>query len=524
MLHADDALLEHYGFSHDPFAARVPGMKFFPAQRKTVLSQLHHLARYSQLMLLVTGPEGSGKTLLRKALAGSANKDSVKSVILNGRSVATPKDLLLHVAQGLGGVSSDLDEVFELIEQVALTGQELYLLIDEADDLADEVLPTLLTLSEGQGQARPHVFLFATAALAARLERLTLEQERFHPIALAPYEYEDTCEYLAQRLKAAGADLDVFNEEQLEQIHEESGGWPGVINRVAHEVAVEAMHEQAEPANAPRGRFPVKHLALLAVVALGVMAAWFMQGRTEPGVASSAPAEIALPPVTPVASVDAESTVGSGSVAQPSIAAVPEAAEGAGVVPQVQFSGQSQPLPLPMTQPAQAVVRDVSPVAAAPVAEPAPKPEPEVVAEPVAQPAPQPVAPVAPVLEKPAVAEVAKPAPAPKPESKPVAAAAKSVAAGSDWYTQQAGSDYALQISALSTEVAAKSVLAKFGGQYHYYRKQVGGKPIFVVTFGRFTSALEAKKAIATLPATFQRNKPWPKRFGDIQREIQASR
>jgi Type II secretory pathway, component ExeA (predicted ATPase) len=29
-LHADEAFLEHYQLSHDPFAPRVPGFKFFP--------------------------------------------------------------------------------------------------------------------------------------------------------------------------------------------------------------------------------------------------------------------------------------------------------------------------------------------------------------------------------------------------------------------------------------------------------------------------------------------------------------
>ena len=85
-LSADDAYLSHYGFSHDPFAARVPGFKFFPAQRKPVLGQLHHLARYSQLLLLVTGPEGSGKTLLRQALVASSNKQAVQSVVITPRS------------------------------------------------------------------------------------------------------------------------------------------------------------------------------------------------------------------------------------------------------------------------------------------------------------------------------------------------------------------------------------------------------------------------------------------------------
>ena len=76
-LHADEAFLEHYQLSHDPFAPRVPGFKFFPAQRKPVLGQLHHLARYSQLMLVVTGPVGSGKTLLRQALVAKGGQYAV---------------------------------------------------------------------------------------------------------------------------------------------------------------------------------------------------------------------------------------------------------------------------------------------------------------------------------------------------------------------------------------------------------------------------------------------------------------
>ena len=32
-LHADEAFLDHYQLSHDPFAPRVPGFKFFPAQQ-----------------------------------------------------------------------------------------------------------------------------------------------------------------------------------------------------------------------------------------------------------------------------------------------------------------------------------------------------------------------------------------------------------------------------------------------------------------------------------------------------------
>lgn len=67
-LHADDNYLSHYQFEHDPFSGRGSSFKFFPAKRRSVLNELQHLARYSKLMLVVTGPQGSGKTVLHQAL------------------------------------------------------------------------------------------------------------------------------------------------------------------------------------------------------------------------------------------------------------------------------------------------------------------------------------------------------------------------------------------------------------------------------------------------------------------------
>lgn len=98
-LHADEAFLDHYQLSHDPFAPRVPGFKFFPAQRKPVLGQLHHLARYSQLMLVVSGPLGSGKSLLRQALVASTNKQAVQSVVVSARSASDASGMLAQVAR-----------------------------------------------------------------------------------------------------------------------------------------------------------------------------------------------------------------------------------------------------------------------------------------------------------------------------------------------------------------------------------------------------------------------------------------
>lgn len=209
-LHADEAFLGHYQLSHDPFAPRVPGFKFFPAQRKPVLGQLHHLARYSQLLLVVTGPQGSGKTLLRQALVASTNKQSVQSVVVSARGAGDAAGVLRQVAQALNVAQAEVGAILKQVVQLALTGQEVYLLVDDAEQLDESALEALLALAAGAPEGRPHVFLFGESSLIAELEQLSTEEERFHVIELQPYAEEETREYLAQRLEGAGQGIELF--------------------------------------------------------------------------------------------------------------------------------------------------------------------------------------------------------------------------------------------------------------------------------------------------------------------------
>lgn len=119
---AQEAYLDHYGFAHDPFANRVPGLKFFPAQRKPVLGQLHHLARYSQLLLAVSGPHGSGKSLLRQALVASSNKQSVQCVVVSAEGAGDLDRLLGRLAHELGALRVSLSAIMAQIGQATLNG------------------------------------------------------------------------------------------------------------------------------------------------------------------------------------------------------------------------------------------------------------------------------------------------------------------------------------------------------------------------------------------------------------------
>lgn len=558
-LHADEAFLAHYQFSHDPFAPRVPGFKFFPAQRKPVLGQLHHLARYSHLLLAVTGPLGSGKTLLRQALVASTNKDAVSSVVISGRSAADEATLMRQLAQGLGITQVSIEAILAKVAQLAITGQDVYLLVDDAEQLRDGALEVLLLLAAGNSEARLHVFLFGEPSLLSRLEGLSEGEERFHAIELQPYTEEETREYLTQRLEGAGQGSELISEDLLADIHEQSGGWPGSINQVARDALIEAMLADrggARKAAAASGvRLPKKHLLVLGVVAIGVVAAWFMQSRTskpEAPVQASAPAQ---PGATPA-----------------------PAANGSG--PSVEFAGSNQPVPLPLVGQSQPVIREsmaqaggqedadeggmpsaevpptvttsappVTPltgktapqplnpvppaptsVASAPVVS---TPAPEPVAVPVPA-KPTPVARAEPV--KPAAKPVAKPASKPA-ESKPVAKAAPSKpapaktsaassggGAGSQWYRSQPAAHYAVQVLGTASEANAQAFIRQQGGgEYRYFRKTLQGKPIYVVTYGSFPSRAAAQAAVKGLSAKVQASKPWPRTFASIQQDIAGS-
>ncbi|MCY1348202.1 Cell division protein DamX [compost metagenome] len=526
-LHADEAFLSHYQFSHDPFAPRVPGFKFFPAQRKPVLGQLHHLARYSQLLLVVTGPQGSGKTLLRQALVASTNKQTVQSVVISARGAGDAGGVLRQVAQGLNCTQADVRGLQAQIVQLALTGQEVYLLVDDAEQLDDSALDALLALAAGNAEARPHIFLFGQSSLLPRLELLTEGEERFHAIELQPYSEEETAEYLAQRLEGAGQGLEVFSEQQLADIHEHSEGWPGLINQAAREVLIEAMLAQR---GAVRGgstfTLPKKHLLAVAVVVIAVAVAWLMKSRPESDAAAPVVAQ--------------QSAAADGSAAEPA------STQGE---PAIEFSGSSQPLPLPLVGEAQPVIRqplaqvagqadgedtslgepvDSVPVAgAAPAMVPAPVPAAPVVAPsaPVAAPVEVAPKPSAPSVQ--AAAPVAKPAPAPAPKpaapAKPVEKPAASAAAG-DWYRGQAAAHYALQILGTRSESSAQAFVRQQGSGYRYFKKTHQGQPLYVVTYGSFTTRQAAQAAIKSLPAKVQAGKPWPRTFASIQQEAQARR
>jgi len=113
----------------------------------------------------------------------------------------------------------------------------------------------------------------------------------------------------------------------------------------------------------------------------------------------------------------------------------------------------------------------------------------------------------------------------PEPSSKPKSTVVAAIASpGAAWYRSQPGSRVALQILATRSEVSAKAFVAQNGSDYRYFMKMHQGAPLYVVTYGVFSSREAANAALKSMPAKIQAGKPWPKTFASIQQEITTGR
>lgn len=512
-LRADEPFLSHYQLDHDPFAARVPDFKFYPAQRKTILGQLHHLARHSQLMQVVTGPKGSGKTLLKQAFIASINKENVTVISLASADCPDVADVLQILAHELKAEENTPVAIIERVNQLAEQGITFYLMVDDADQLSEDVIQFLINLANEQLPGL-HLFLFAKASLLPRLENSVIGKEVTFNLPLTPYSLEETKEYLAIRLEGAGQTSALFSQDQLEDIQAQSAGWPGIINQVARDFLIENMGERqlsaeadelrgsnansARPASKlqlPKVQLPKKHLMIAGgVAACLIVAVLFMNRSHEPDVT---PTVVTNTTVTPVITTENTTTQ---------------------TIP-LDNSGNNQPLaanttPVDPTTPVLDVV---------PTAPPANTPPAVVSSQPTSS-APNITAPT--ITAPPVVAtndRPTQPTAASKPPTQATATTkplTQNTTVANAWYSKQPSAHFVIQVSVASTEKSAKEFIAKNSGDYHYFKRSRVGKIDYVISYGNFASRAEAQNAIKKLPANIQQSKPWVRTFASIKQEL----
>ncbi len=242
---------EFYGLREKPFN-KTPDPRFLYQSPKhaEALARLQHAVDEQDIVLL-TGEIGSGKTTLSRALIDSFDDSYRPVLIINPR--LSPSQLLRTVALRLGmddstryrhgileGINAKLYELFE-------AGKRTVLIIDEAQLIPGKATfeeLRLLTNFQLDDRNLLAVALIGQSELRERLSRRqygALRQRIGMQYHLGPLDAAETKEYVQHRLRVAGREEPLFDEQALTLLFEHSGGVPRRINVLAGNALVEGF-------------------------------------------------------------------------------------------------------------------------------------------------------------------------------------------------------------------------------------------------------------------------------------------
>jgi type II secretory pathway predicted ATPase ExeA len=236
--------LAHWGLREAPFRNAIDPRVFYESPtHEEALARLHFLIEGRRRAGLLLGAAGSGKSLLLEVLAGQARR--------TGRSVARISLLGLDTQELLWTLAASwgLDPeahaeprhlwrmIVDRLAEYHHENRASVVLLDDADQARDDVLPHILRLAQSDISSDPA----ATLVLAARIDKLGRLNERLLELAdlridLLRWSAEDVDGYLEHALARAGRrpnDDPVFVPEAIPLLAELSAGVPRHVTQLA---------------------------------------------------------------------------------------------------------------------------------------------------------------------------------------------------------------------------------------------------------------------------------------------------
>ncbi|MDH3265868.1 MAG: AAA family ATPase, partial [Gammaproteobacteria bacterium] len=232
-----------FGLNEKPFSITPdPRYLFLSERHGEALAHLVYGVTESGGFMQLTGEVGTGKTtLVRTLLLNRMPANADVAVVLNPQISA--REFLIAICEELGvTVPDERNSIKALIDALNLyllqahaAGRRTILVVDEAQNLAPEVLEEvrLLTNLETAKQKLLQIILIGQPELRDLLARNDLRQlaqritGRYH---LEPLSRDETAQYIEHRLKVAGALGEVFDAPAKREVFRLSQGVPRLIN------------------------------------------------------------------------------------------------------------------------------------------------------------------------------------------------------------------------------------------------------------------------------------------------------
>ena len=523
---------------------------FEPPSRLQLVDKMAHLLRYSDFLVVITGPKGAGKTSVAKKLVQDTKANDIRqiAITLEGETDAlllaqTCAKVITHDDASIKDPLAILHEQSRILQDV---GQHFFILIDNAEWLTDEAIELLSGLLIS-GIGKPKVVLSGQESLVNRLASLSIHElleGKLHVEHLQPFDREEAKEFLDLRFSGQPE----LGKREFNALYDTSSGYPGRLTS-----ATSAMYRSGRLGSnrAKKGwvlPLPLPHMLGIGFVFFIVIliSVWQVMKTDESVEVEESSAQVATPlsadgRVSVPLAVDVRDT----DKIQDQITQLKdERSELSKRLAEQESLIKEQlttPLPLPGVTETQTVTdaneagKDASSnessviavlnqqeeaVTNSPdIAAVADKPEVKEVLPAVAEVA---VA-VQPKEEEKVVEKPAPVKPAIVEEKKPTVQAKESGWLKEKQLLAWPAKGYTLQLlgarSADSIDQFMRS--AKEPEKIYYFQTMFKGAPWHVLVYGQYSNRDAAVRAVSALPEELRKMKPWPRSIKGVQADIQ---
>jgi DamX protein len=495
----DPATLAGMGIQQQPFETVREDSLFMDESLELQVQMLRHNLRYSNMLQVLCGRPGAGKTTLTIGLIRVVNQELELFLVRGERGLTSSRIFadLLRALDCQSTADSATDVLTFIRELTGTTGDAdtpAALVVDDAHLLERRELAELLdnTIEIDRGSTSGfRLLLVGQPSLRDKLESIEsplLAPGRVYSADIKPFSVEQTQAYLAHRLSGVGASWP-FDDEEVASIAESAHGLPGVIDRVAatalnHKHAVETVPEEesvAVPVATASRPGLIRAVAAGAIVVVAVTWTLWPQDRSQPEPPPSRPLALpeppAVAPLQPVFKDEAE------QLAVKTIPAPPPAPD---VAPEPAIEPPAQPVDESVPASASKPLTDTKPVA----------------------------------TETPDTSRTAQSGSAQKPPA--ATAVQREEPHDSVWLRQQRKDHYMVQLMAARDRRVLQQFIDEqaLGSRAAVFSTRREGLPWHVLLYGLYANADLARAAIPDLPAGLRTHSPWIRSVGSVQKAI----
>jgi len=544
--------LQQLQLSQEPFTqdSNSTQAEFFllDTERAQRLNMLYHMSQNSELLLVVTGIEGSGKTSLLHRFI-EMRTENWRQCVVKANTMTNPDQLLIEIGEGFGipqdtvTFGGGLEMLQKRLTEMKLSELMPILIIDDAHELPTASLTILLKLSElsDNDERLLRIVLFAEPNIMEMFDAPALKEVRHritHTLTMPSLTEQQSIDYIQYRLSVAGLQGDSpFSQVQMKRIHRQANGVPGLINKFAQEMllgtTIKQLNKSAHSNLTTRLRSLISVFLILGIAGL---ITWYISRDVIHSLGQKQTAKLEtrelplLPPSAKVSPQDEELNNNT-TLDEPVLTAAAANNIDKPIPPTKKAITTEEPL----TKEEVDLVKNITVGDKTPIKEIAKQSlveeNTELVKKPITAekttdknsiPEIKPIAETVVVAKKPtAAAKPAvniKPITSEKPASKPVPTK-KPTPINKDWLTQQNKNHFTLQImgSRQRSSLALVQKAHKIGSQSAIIRTDLKGKDWYILVYKSYPTKQQARNAANNLPRALRLTEPWPRRLGDIK-------